>query len=137
MSASERQWRQVQRQSWQRYGVWLAVALSGLACLGLTGAQPGKLFDRDGLRNASEILSGFAHPDLSAEFLSRIWALSIESLLIGILGTALAVILGTGLALLATRVPDLPDPPQRPAASWPGLEPVAGALCPGGVSLHP
>ena len=83
-SASER------RARWQQYALWLAVGLSGWLCLALTGAEPGKLLDREGLHNAGEILSGFAHPDLSAEFLSRVWTLSVESLLIGLLGSTLA-----------------------------------------------
>lgn len=110
-SASER------RARWQQYALWLAVGLSGWLCLALTGAEPGKLLDREGLHNAGEILSGFAHPDLSAEFLSRVWTLSVESLLIGLLGTAMAVVLGTSLAFLAVRVPDLPDP-ARQAPGW-------------------
>ncbi|TBR15056.1 MAG: ABC transporter permease subunit, partial [Chitinophagaceae bacterium] len=42
---------------------------------------------------------------------------SVESLLIGILGTVMAVLLGTSLAFFAIRVPDLPDPP-RLAPAW-------------------
>jgi len=97
-----------------RYGRWLLVALSGWLCLHLTGAHPGKLFDADGLRNAGDILSGMAHPDVSPDFLKRVLTLSVESLLIGILGTVMAVALGMGLAFFAIRLPVLPDPPRRP-----------------------
>ena len=98
---------------WRRYALWLVIAVSVLVCLQLTHAQPSKLFDRDGLRNASDILSSLLHPDLSRDFLARVWALSVESLLIGVLGTVLAVLLGGVLACLAISVPDLPEPPRR------------------------
>lgn len=106
----------------RQYGLWLAIALSVVVCLELTHAQPGKLLDRDGLSNAGEILKGFLHPDLSGDFLTRVWELSVESLLIGILGTVLAVLLGGALAFFAISVPDLPKPPRRqPAAIRVGL----------------
>lgn len=104
------------RQARWRFAGWLAIALSGLLCLSLTGADLRRLLDADGLRNAGEILSGFAHPDFSADFLARVLDLSVESLLIGILGTVLAALLGTVLAFFATRVPDLADPPRGPPA---------------------
>lgn len=104
------------RQARWRFAGWLAIALSGLLCLSLTGADLRRLLDADGLRNAGEILSGFAHPDLSADFLARVLDLSVESLLIGILGTVLAALLGTVLAFFATRVPELDDPPRGPPA---------------------
>ena len=100
----------------RQYWLWLGVALSVAVCMELTHAQPGKLFDRDGLSNAGDILSGFVHPDVSVDFLTRVWALSLESLLIGILGTVLAVLLGGALAFFAIRVPDLPEPPRREPA---------------------
>jgi phosphonate transport system permease protein len=94
------------------FAIGLGLAASVLACLLLTHAQPGKLFDRDGLSNAGALLGGLLHPDLSPDFLMRVWALSIESLLIGILGTVMAVLLGLVLAAFAIRVPDLIDPPR-------------------------
>lgn len=99
----------------------LAVLLSGGVALPLTGASPAKLFDAEGLKNAGDILSGLARPDFSAEFLARVLELSLESLLIGVLGTVMATALGTLLALAAIRVPDLDDPPQRLPAWWRGL----------------
>lgn len=104
------------RRELRRYWVWLAVALSVVVCLELTNAQPGKLLDADGLANAGAILQGFAHPELSADFLGRVLELSVESLLIGILGTVFAVGVGGVLAFFAIRVPDLPNPPRRPPA---------------------
>jgi phosphonate transport system permease protein len=107
----------------RRYGLWLAVAISVAVCLELTNAQPSKLFDADGLANAGAILQGFAHPDFSADFLVRVLELSVESLLVGVLGTVLAVGVGGILAFFAIRVPDLPNPPRRaPAPMRAGAE---------------
>ncbi len=118
MPAAPNASRRIERQArWRQYGLWLSIGLSGYLCLVLSGAQPARLLDRDGLHNAHEILLGMAKPDVSAEFLTRVFELSIESLLIGILGTAMAVVLGTCLAFFAIRVPDLTDPP-RPAPAW-------------------
>lgn len=104
------------------YWLWLAITLSVAVCLEWTHAQPGKLLDRDGLSNAGAILSGFLRPDVSLDFLARVWALSVESLLIGILGTVMAVLLGGALAFFAIRVPDLPKPPRhQPVAIRVGL----------------
>lgn len=100
-------------QPWRRWAVWLLVLLSAELCLALTGTQVGKLFDRDGLGNAGAILGGLLHPDLSPDFVGRVLALSVESLLIGLLGTVMAVVLGVSLAYVAIQVPDLPDPPRR------------------------
>lgn len=128
MSASERTperadlranqaWRAERQAHWRQYALWLLIGLSGWLCLALTGAHPTKLFDQDGLRNAGDILTGMAHPDVSRDFLARVFELSVESLLIGILGTVMAVLLGTSLAFFAIRVPDLPDPPRQ-APAW-------------------
>lgn len=117
MNASDPGWQRERHARWRQYALCLLIGLSGWLCLTLSGAQPGKLFDSDGLRNAGEILSGMAHPDFSRDFMARVVELSIESLLIGILGTVMAVVLGTSLSFLAITVPDLPDPPRR-APAW-------------------
>lgn len=101
------------RAEWKRFGLWTAIALSAVMAIEFVDADPRKLADRDGVANALSILSGFANPDLSREFLLRIGALSIESLFIGVLGTVLAVFVGAALALVTIRVPDLPHPPRR------------------------
>ena len=107
MNATER------RNEWKRFALWGAIALSVAVASEFVGAEPGKLADREGLSNALGILAGFAHPDLSPDFLKRIGWLSIESLLIGILGTLLAVVIGGALALITIRVPDLQHPPKH------------------------
>lgn len=108
---------------WRRYALWSGIALSVVVAAEFVGADPAKLLDRDGWSNATEVLSGFAHPDLSGEFLRRILALSVESLLIGVLGTVLAVAVGASIALVTIRVPDLQNPPkQAPVSQRLGFE---------------
>jgi phosphonate transport system permease protein len=107
MNATER------RNEWQRFALWGAIALSVVVAGEYVGAEPGKLADREGLANALGVLAGFAHPDVSPDFLARIGWLSIESLLIGVLGTLLAVVIGGALALITIRVPDLLHPPKH------------------------
>ena len=106
--------RAARRSAWQRFAFWLLVLLSCEACLRLSGADLGKLVDPAGLANAGDILGGLLKPDLSADFLHRVLALSVESLLIGLLGTVLAAVIGAGLAWCAIEVPTLPDAPRQP-----------------------
>lgn len=101
------------KQEFKRYWVWLAVALTFILAIEATRVNPGALFDRDGIRNAGEMLSGLLHPNLSPDFLQRIFFLSFESLFVGILGTVFAAVIGIGLAMFAIRIPELPDPPGR------------------------
>jgi phosphonate transport system permease protein len=112
MNAFELRARAAHQTRWRQQLLWLGVLGTGWLALKRTGAEPGRLLDADGLRNAGDILHGLAHPDLSADFLQRILTLSIESLLIGLLGTVMAVALGMALAFWAIRVPDLPEPPR-------------------------
>jgi phosphonate transport system permease protein len=101
------------KQEFKRYLVWLAVAFTFVLSVNGTHVNPSALFDRDGMRNAGELLSGLLHPNLSPDFLSRILLLSFESLFVGILGTVFAVVIGIALAMFAIRIPELPDPPGR------------------------
>jgi phosphonate transport system permease protein len=113
------------RTVWRPYVIAILVLFTCWWALHLLGADLGKLFDREGLNNATSIVSGFAHPDLSAEFLRRIFDLSLESLFIGVLGTILAVFIGVLLALVTIRVPQLQQPPrQAPAPARYGFEVV-------------
>lgn len=105
------------RGAWQRFGRWSAIALSIVLAGAHVGADPGKLIDRDGLSNAVDVLSGFANPDFSADFVQRIASLSLESLFVGIMGTVLAALIGGLLAVLTIRVPDLPHPPKAAPAA--------------------
>ena len=96
----------------RRTGVIVAVVLSVAWAAGQSDVDPGRLLDRQGLASVWAVLAGFARPDLAPEFLARIARLALESLLIGVLGTALAAIAGFGLAMIGTRVPQLADPPR-------------------------
>lgn len=101
------------KQELKRYLIWCAVGLTFILAIEGTRINPGALFDRDGIQNAGELLSGLLHPNLSTDFLQRILLLSFESLFVGILGTVFAVVIGIGLAMFAIRIPELPDPPGR------------------------
>jgi phosphonate transport system permease protein len=81
-------------------------------CAWLSEVEPSRLFDKAGAESAWDLFSAFANPDLSEDFLLRVGRLSLESLFIGILATALAVVLGFALALVAIQVPALPDAPK-------------------------
>lgn len=94
------------------------VVLSVVLAAHLSDVRLGALFDADGSANASALFAELLRPDLSSDFLVRIATLSVESLFIGVLGTCIAAALGLTLALGATRVPRLPDPPDRSAAVW-------------------
>jgi phosphonate transport system permease protein len=100
------------RSSSRRALVAALVLLSVVAAAAASGVRPGRLLDAEGAANAWELITGMARPDRSGETLARVARLSVESLAIGVLGTALAVVLGIAMALVATRVPDLPDPPR-------------------------
>lgn len=101
------------RQELKRYWIWLIIGISFVVCMEWNRVETSRLFGKTGMANAAEILSGFLQPDLSKDFLIRIGELSLESLYVGLLGTVFAVVLGTALALVAIRLPDLPDPPGR------------------------
>ena len=92
---------------------WGLVALSVIVTAHLSGVRLGPLLDADGARSAGEILRGFAHPDLGAELLARIARLALDSLLIGVLATALGALIGVALAALCVRVPALEEAPDR------------------------
>lgn len=78
-----------------------------------TGIDAGALFDEQGWQSFSEMLGGLTSPDLSRTFLARIGTLALESLLIGLLGTAMAIVLAIGLAIASARLPQLAHDPAR------------------------
>ncbi|HKE17959.1 MAG TPA: ABC transporter permease subunit, partial [Kofleriaceae bacterium] len=100
----------------RRLAIAALIVLSLAAAAKGSGLHLGRLLDAGGAATAWDVLSAFARPDLGGEFLARIARLSLESLFIGVLGTGLAALFGVSLALVAARVPDLPDPPGRAAA---------------------
>jgi phosphonate transport system permease protein len=95
----------------RRIAIAALVGISLAAAARASGLHLGRLLEPGGAASAWGVVSAFASPDLSADFLARIARLSLESLFIGVLGTALAALVGVTLALVAARVPDLPDPP--------------------------
>ncbi len=97
----------------RRTAAYSIVAISVIVTGYLSGVRVGPLFDAEGSKGALAILRGFVNPDLSSDFLWRIAKLSVESLLIGLLATTLAVLLGAGLALIIIKVPKLQDSPER------------------------
>lgn len=118
--------------AFRRYWLWLALAATVPFSLHGLGADLGKLFDADGIANAGGILGGFLHPDFSSDFLWRVLQLSLESLLIGVLGTVLAVVVGVMFAFFAIRVPGLNHPPKAPPlplTAWEGFARTLARFC--------
>lgn len=98
-----------------RLGALSVLLLSLLLAAWHSGVRPSALKLGEGWSSAGAVLGGFASPDLSASFLERVARLALESLLIGMLGTALALLLALPLALTAARLPTLrEDPAARP-----------------------
>ncbi len=102
----------------RRFVITTLVVLSVVLAAHLSDVRLGALFDAGGSASASALFAQLLRPDVSSDFLVRIATLSVESLFIGVLGTCIAAALGLTLALGATRVPRLPDPPDRSAAVW-------------------
>ncbi len=94
-----------------RAGAVLVIVAVLIAAYWHSGTQLSALADSGGIESFSNVLSDFASPDFSPDVLRRILALSLESLLIGILGTALAVLFAIALAIAAADVPALPSDP--------------------------
>jgi phosphonate transport system permease protein len=68
----------------------------------ITQIELGLLFGAEGRRHIWAFLTGLYPPDLSAGFLRLLVVPTIETMQISIMGTALAIMLGFPLALLAT-----------------------------------
>lgn len=96
-----------------RITAYALVALSVALCAYASGVRLGPLFDAAGTKSALELLHGFASPDFSNEFLWRIATLSLESILIGVLATTTAAVLGVVAAFFIIKVPNLDDSPER------------------------
>ncbi len=95
----------------RRVLVTLGLAVIVLLCGQHAQVDLGKLFSEASSRHAVEILSGLGSPDLTPDFLTRVLRLMLESLAIGALGMALALLLGVPLAVLAARLPQLEAAP--------------------------
>lgn len=111
-------------------GLLTLLVLVALFCAALYGAR----LDLSGLASVEQragawdrvgsLFSAFAHPDLSGALLTRCRDLALETAATATLATALACVLGTLLALLASRNVLVGD--RRGAARWIGV-----ALCEG------
>jgi phosphonate transport system permease protein len=83
----------------------LAILVAGGALVAswhIAQIEPGLLFGAQGRRHIWGFLGGLFPPDLSLPFLRLLLVPTIETVQISIMGTALAVIVGFPLALLAT-----------------------------------
>jgi len=99
--------------------ITLAAAVLVLWCARVSQIDTSKFADEAGWRNAIDLMSGLMSPDTSPEFLSRVTQLTVESLAIGLLGTALALLLGIPLAIGAAQPPWLHhEPGQRLISRW-------------------
>jgi phosphonate transport system permease protein len=86
-------------------GTLLALLVAGGALAAswhIAQIEPSLLFGAEGRRHIWGFLAGLFPPDLSRSFLALLLVPTIETIQISIMGTALAVIVGFPLALLAT-----------------------------------
>ncbi|MBL4636550.1 MAG: ABC transporter permease subunit [Kofleriaceae bacterium] len=90
-----------------------SVAFLLLIAIWHSGFAATLLWDSEGLASFGDVLAGFGSPDFSGSFLSRIKTLAIESFLIGVLGTALALLVASFLAIAAAEIPGLEDDPAH------------------------
>jgi phosphonate transport system permease protein len=95
---------------WRRAAYATALVASVVASALAADVHPSRLLGGGGA--VTDVLGGFFAPDLSAGFLRRVARLGLDSLLIGMLGTALAIVLAIGLAIAATRFPRLENAPR-------------------------
>src|SRR5690242_14195690 len=108
------------KQELKRYLLWLAIGISLALCFQANHVHLGALLDREGVKSAADMLRGLLRPNVSPDFVRRVLQLSFESLFVGLLGTVFSLVIGTTLALVAMRVPELPDPPAR-RLTWQSL----------------
>ena len=83
----------------------LALLVAGGALIAswhMAQIEPSLLFGAQGRRHIWAFLTGLFPPELSATFLRRLLAPTVETVQISIMGTVLAIMLGFPLALLAT-----------------------------------
>jgi len=70
--------------------------------LRVTGTDPRLLFEREALANIAKFVGGMFPPELSREFLGLMAKPLVETVQISVMGTAIAVLLGFPLGLLAS-----------------------------------
>ncbi len=106
-------WQVYAHQQRRRRVVWIALVILSLITAKASEVKLSALFDRQGWTDAKSVLVGLTSPDLSGDYLWHIFGLAIDSVLIGVLGTAIATVLGILLAFGSAEIPGLLDPPGR------------------------
>jgi len=86
------------------FGWFLAAAFAVVLALSLREAQvdPRLLVQADAIANAGRFVRGMVPPALGAEFLGSLARPLVETIQISVMGTAIAVVIGLPLGLLAT-----------------------------------
>jgi phosphonate transport system permease protein len=82
--------------------VALSLGTAVLVSVPIAQVDPRALFQRDALANVGRFVSGMFPPDLSPHFLGLLVRPMFETVQISVMGTALAIIIGMPLGLLAT-----------------------------------
>ncbi len=99
---------------YRAYLGWVGVLLGSLALTAWhAGVEPSRVAELASGDSAAfrDTWAGLFRPDLSAATVARVAGLAVDSLAIGVLGTALALVLGVALSLVAARWPELPHAP--------------------------
>jgi len=81
---------------WLVMGVLVALAWASFGYLSL---DLGRLFDREALAQMAKYAVSFFPPDLSTDYLARVWQGTLETMAISAIGTLIAAVLGVLLAL--------------------------------------
>lgn len=84
------------------YLLGLCFVASLALSLRVTGADPRLLFERAALGNLAKFVGGMFPPELSRQFLGLMVKPLVETVQISLMGTAIAVLIGIPLGLLAT-----------------------------------
>lgn len=92
----------VSSKAFLRLLLWLAVGASFVLSLRVAQVDPRVLVAADARANVWAFVTGMFPPELSAEFLGLMARPAVETIQISVAGTALAVLVGFPLGLLAT-----------------------------------
>lgn len=104
------------RRTLKRDLAWIFLVVSVVLSAAYLGLDLSTLFNNQGLDNARNLTSDLLKPQLDSQYLGTILWLSIESILIGVLGTVIGVAAGILLAVGAARLPDIHEAPGKSSA---------------------
>jgi len=110
------------RRTLKRDLIWIFVLVSVVFSAAYLGLDVSTLFNSQGLDNASKLASDLLKPQIDSQYLGTIFWLSIESILIGVLGTVIGVSAGILLAVGAARLPDIHDAPGKSSSIVQSIE---------------